>query len=370
MATLADRNNNPGNIRGNGGAFKSFDDPLDGIADMLNDLTSKMSGGSKHKITEGPNKGQPLTPDSSIYELISIWAPRADNNDPVNYVADVANKLGISPDTKLSDLKPHVEKVAYAMAQHEGYNKPWPGLNNAKIEKFNPEPFSSGEVEGGAPDDGLNIPGLTVDKKPENTTGPIGRLNPKTGKLLVPDTFSPDADAQSNEQNYQNVKNPITRGVRQTAHQLGENTVGIGKSLLNTGLGAVKVGAKAFNPASGAGVEGLINKIPKRITQPTNQAQSAGNIGGKIGQLLAPIDQASQAVGNSGMLQKIVSKVPIAKSVQKLAGVAPKVAEKAATGKTGTLIKMLAGMGLGSVVGKLTGSSAAKRAVEWINPFD
>ncbi len=115
LANLPTRNNNPGNIRGAGGAFVKFKTPLEGQIALYNDLTVKMTGQSKTG----------LKPQSSLYEFAQKYAPKSDGNDPANYAANIANELGISPDTQIGSLVPRVDDFAKAIAKHEGYKGQW-----------------------------------------------------------------------------------------------------------------------------------------------------------------------------------------------------------------------------------------------------
>ena len=123
--TLAGKNNNPGNLRFTGqagasqgvGGFARFDTPQAGFEAMVSDLTYKMTGQSKNAIPDGPNKGKKLSASSPLEDLIRIYAPSADSNDPQGYANTVANALGITKDTPLSQIDPI--DLATAMAKHE-----------------------------------------------------------------------------------------------------------------------------------------------------------------------------------------------------------------------------------------------------------
>lgn len=108
---LAFQNNNPGNLRlstppqtgasqGTGG-FASFDTPADGYAALINDVTVK--------VTNNPN--------DTLLDLINKYAPASDGNDPTTYANTVATALGITSDTKLSQVDP--TKLAAQIASVE-----------------------------------------------------------------------------------------------------------------------------------------------------------------------------------------------------------------------------------------------------------
>lgn len=123
--TIASQNNNPFNLRLAGqpgatqgaGGFAAFSDSQSGYAAGVADVTAKMSGQSPNPIPDGPDAGQVLTPNSTLEDMIRVYAPTADGNDPVSYAAQVAQQLGTSPQSTLGSLDPN--QVAAAMAQHE-----------------------------------------------------------------------------------------------------------------------------------------------------------------------------------------------------------------------------------------------------------
>lgn len=109
--TLADRNNNPGNIRDTQtGHFKVFKTPQEGFGALMNDLEAKKTG----------NTSTGLHGDSNLAEFASKYAPAGDNNNPAQYAANLANHMGVRPDTKLKDLD--TGAWAEAIAKNEGYS--------------------------------------------------------------------------------------------------------------------------------------------------------------------------------------------------------------------------------------------------------
>jgi len=99
--SLADRNNNPGNlvyvgqagaVRGDGG-FAKFQTRADGIQALKNQITLDAVRGSD--VT-----GRPI---NSISDLISSWAPPSEN-DTAGYIRFVASTTGYDPDAPLSSL--------------------------------------------------------------------------------------------------------------------------------------------------------------------------------------------------------------------------------------------------------------------------
>lgn len=106
--TLADKNNNPGNLKDpSTGQFRVFSTPQEGYAALLNDLQIKKT--SSQKL--GPNK--------TLADFSQVYAPASDNNNPAQYTANIANHMGVRPDAKLSELD--VGKWADAISHAEGY---------------------------------------------------------------------------------------------------------------------------------------------------------------------------------------------------------------------------------------------------------
>ncbi|EMK0672813.1 TPA: hypothetical protein ACIJRP_005221 [Klebsiella pneumoniae] len=110
--TLADRNNNPGNIRPvGGGGFRAFGSALEGWEAMKNQLMRYFTG----KTT-----GRRL---QTIMDIVSTWAPAGDNNDPQLYAKQVAGWMGVSPDAVLNLNNPNtMASLMQSMARKEGYS--------------------------------------------------------------------------------------------------------------------------------------------------------------------------------------------------------------------------------------------------------
>ncbi|MEA8727293.1 hypothetical protein PZS04_19940 [Klebsiella pneumoniae] len=110
--TLADRNNNPGNIRPvGGGGFHAFGSALEGWEAMKNQLMRYFTG----KTT-----GRRL---QTIMDIVSTWAPAGDNNDPQQYARQVAGWMGVSPTAALNLSDPNtMGALMQSMARKEGYS--------------------------------------------------------------------------------------------------------------------------------------------------------------------------------------------------------------------------------------------------------
>lgn len=114
MAALPDVNNNPGDLKDpTTGQFRQFASPQEGYAALANDLQQKIDG----KSTTG------LNGSSTLYDFSKAWAPKSDKNDPASYAANLANTLGVRPDTPIGELKSRVGDFAQAIARNEGYSK-------------------------------------------------------------------------------------------------------------------------------------------------------------------------------------------------------------------------------------------------------
>ena len=110
-SNIPQKNNNPGAMRSASGQFQSYPTAQDGWNALTQDLTGKMTG----KTSTG------LTGNSTLQDLINVWAPSSDGNNPVAYAQDVAQQLGITPNTAIGTLLPRVNDLAVAIARHEGF---------------------------------------------------------------------------------------------------------------------------------------------------------------------------------------------------------------------------------------------------------
>ncbi|BHI59887.1 lytic transglycosylase catalytic [Escherichia coli] len=110
--TLADRNNNPGNIRPVGGkGFRFFESALKGWEAMKNQLMRYFTGKTTGRALQ------------TIQDIVSTWAPAGDNNDPKKYAQDVAKWMGVSPNAILNLTDPRtMGALMQSMARKEGYS--------------------------------------------------------------------------------------------------------------------------------------------------------------------------------------------------------------------------------------------------------
>ncbi|WP_262956158.1 lytic transglycosylase domain-containing protein [Salmonella enterica] len=113
--TLADRNNNPGNLRPvGGGGFRTFGSALDGWSAMRKQLMMYYNGTSR---AAGFKKLR------TIEDIINRWAPSGDNNNPQEYARQVAKWMGVSLNEVLDLNNPStMASLMQAMARKEGYS--------------------------------------------------------------------------------------------------------------------------------------------------------------------------------------------------------------------------------------------------------
>jgi hypothetical protein len=118
---LARVNNNPGNLRLAGqpgategeGGFARFPTPEAGVRALANDLKAKITGNS-------PAIRSKLGRDArTLREVISVFAPKEDNNDPNSYANFVAKELGVSPDEPVSNLINRLDELTKAFVKKE-----------------------------------------------------------------------------------------------------------------------------------------------------------------------------------------------------------------------------------------------------------
>jgi hypothetical protein len=110
--TVADRNFNPGNLKDTKtGKFRQFSSEGEGYSALMNDLQGKVKGTS----TTG------LNGNSTLHDFANTYAPPSDNNNSAQYTVNLANKMGVRPDTKLSELQNRIPDFAQAVASNEGY---------------------------------------------------------------------------------------------------------------------------------------------------------------------------------------------------------------------------------------------------------
>ncbi|MDE2233280.1 MAG: hypothetical protein KGJ90_04085 [Patescibacteria group bacterium] len=111
---LPTSNMNPGDLRfagqqgaqANSTGFAKFSDPTAGFGALLNDIQTKMNN----------------HPDWTLADFSNVYAPASDGNNPGQYATNLANQMGVSPDTPISQLEPKIGDFANAIAHNEGYD--------------------------------------------------------------------------------------------------------------------------------------------------------------------------------------------------------------------------------------------------------
>jgi hypothetical protein len=107
-------NNNPGNIKDTGfggtangrGGFTKFATVEDGINALIQKIKNAQTG-----------KSQVYSPDMTVEQFFSKYAPAADNNNPKAYAKFVASFVGAKPNSKIKDVDG--EQFAIAIMKHE-----------------------------------------------------------------------------------------------------------------------------------------------------------------------------------------------------------------------------------------------------------
>jgi len=299
MPNLPTRNNNPGDLKDpTTGSFKQFSDPKQGYAALLNDLHSKQVG----TTTTG------LGPSSSLADFAKVYAPSSDNNNSAKYAADLANQIGVAPDSQLKDLD--LGKWADAVAKNEGYTP----QNNSSIKVAPPTPPGQQETQ-------INS---------QSSFG--GALQPPSPPQTT--TQLPNADLKQEE----TFTGDIAQG------NYGGAALTAGKGLLNAVIGApVSLGAHLAQGAAGltadfASKTGLLggqaeaDKIRAKLAAPTTSIT-----GSTVQPLKSGLGGAEQIGGDA--LQTA------------LLGVAPEVnAGKSLLGRLGVNAAIGAGFGAGGAL--------------------
>lgn len=111
MPTLAQRNHNPGNLRGSDGKFRAFESDQAGFEALHRDIEIKMTGRSKTG----------LKPSSTIADFLCVYAPQCDNNNPSEYARFVAQHLDVNVHTPIGTLTGRIADFANAIAIREGF---------------------------------------------------------------------------------------------------------------------------------------------------------------------------------------------------------------------------------------------------------
>lgn len=284
MATLADRNYNPGNLRDpKTGAFRKFSSEQEGYTALMNDLQGKITGATSTG----------LSGNSTLSDFAHVYAPSNENNSK-QYTVNLANTLGVSPYTKLSELQSRVPDFARAIAKNEGYtaakgftvaNKKITPIQNATPTEediynrvFNPQAIQESQPEQ-----------PTLDLK--------GNILLNTArKGLGLESMSPNDVKESLKDSFGDSFGTVLAGAVNTLGGLGNAVVGIPAGAY--GLSQVLSG-KEMSPTVKYLTEGAQDELVK-------ESPIAGRIG-EIGSYLTPA--APEALITRG-LEKLAVKNP------------------------------------------------------------
>ncbi len=261
------RNNNPGDLKNpQTGEFQQFSNPLDGKAALYNDLTAKMTGTS----TTG------IGPSSSLVDFAKVYAPASDKNDPIQYAANLANQLNISPDTQIGTLKSRIDDFANAISKNEGYqsqtNPDMPEQNMQSTEgqgqiisptiNTAPKPDFLDKVAGVA----NAILGVTGGQQISKTLGnALGLVWSKASDLLNGTDYSKYYDTSDTPSFLQNVGDIGQLGLTLAAPEVGAGEGMLARiganAALGAGIGASHALANKGDITSEAGTGALMGGI-------------------------------------------------------------------------------------------------------------
>ncbi|MFC6121721.1 hypothetical protein ACFPZP_11745 [Citrobacter bitternis] len=167
--TLAEKNNNPGNIRGNTGlgGFAGYATEQDGWDAMTRQLMSYFNGTS---AAAGNKRLQ------SVNDIISTWAPPSEN-DTDSYVKEVASYMGVGSKDQINLADPTVmSKLRAAMARHEGFKNWQNGLQLSGANQFQNEYYLN-QKKSSSP--GTNKDSNQKDIKPSTDSSQSSQPHPK-----------------------------------------------------------------------------------------------------------------------------------------------------------------------------------------------
>lgn len=94
--------NNVGNLRNpTTGKFQSFATPEGGEQALLNQLNMYQTGRTKN--TEKGTKKR-INGTTTLLDAMKVYAPSSDHNNPTAYAKFIANRLGVTVDTRIGDI--------------------------------------------------------------------------------------------------------------------------------------------------------------------------------------------------------------------------------------------------------------------------
>lgn len=336
MATLAVRNNNPGNLKDPAtGSFRTFPDQAQGEAALERDLTGKVTG----------NTSTGLKPTSSIYDFASTYAPKSDNNDPVRYAQNLASQLGVAPETPLSSLQGRIHDFAAAVAHNEDFSAPG-------LQKATDQPLASKQIDGRLTHAQMiaNINAMEQQgAQPQEIQGYLDSLKGgDTQSGYSPKPFSNASPGQFNFSGSE-VASPTDSGdkgvIGEAADNLSDVGTGVSKAISDTATGKINPlsGLLQGAGAIGKGVGDLTNTALKHTPIVGGLLKAGENIVGDIAQKAAGTDIGKQAIsgyqgfaqdhpelaGDIGAGVNIATAIPVFKGLGLAKGALTGVAERA-----------------------------------------
>ena len=316
MPTLADTNYNPGNLRDvTTGNFRQFNSEGEGYAALMNDLQGKVTG----------NTRTGLNGSSSLYDFAQKYAPSGDNNNPAQYTANLANSLGVRPDTKLSELQSRIPDFAQAIAKNEGYTAakgfkavPKPQTQTPPPAPVEPSKPSVGGFLGNVLSSGANAIGgiasavahpiKTVEALGNTAVGGIEAGIKGAGDLLTGGKYTANGGAGMPKTNEENQWDAFTGMLKDrygsldaVKNTLYKDPVGAAMdiaSVLEGGAGLVGKGAEALK----LGELGKAAELGKagEVVRPAVEASGLAGAAQKVSEVAKeanPINLAGKAVG-------------------------------------------------------------------------
>lgn len=190
--TLADKNNNPGNIRGrNGlGGFSGYASEQEGWDAMSNQLM---------RYFNGQTTGKKLR---TVSDIISTWAPKSEN-DTASYIKQVSGYLGVGANQELNLADPNVmAKLRTAMARHEGFGNWKNGLNIGGANQFqneyylqqqkwaNTRPSMTSSSVDNSQKSSININNMNINSNPQSVDALAKTVNQQVGRASTNAAFS------------------------------------------------------------------------------------------------------------------------------------------------------------------------------------
>lgn len=112
--TRGEMNNNPMNIRKSGNAWKGEVAGLDPEFEVFDNVENGIRAGAKLLLTYFDKYGL-----NTVHGIISRWAPSNENNTEA-YIADVARRMAVLPDTPLNlHNRDTLSSMVMAIISHE-----------------------------------------------------------------------------------------------------------------------------------------------------------------------------------------------------------------------------------------------------------